>query len=120
MKNFQLVFSFLLFNLIDYCVLAFVVTPTPLARQPCLSLEPFAQLWNEKPNKNEEIDNLQEEINKLVEDPPMFSAWDAENFDEKALPVPLFTAQVVSLASIGVTAWIYYLAFNPPSNSPTP
>lgn len=118
MNSCQLLIAFM-FCTIDYVAFAFVVTPTPLARQHCWSLKPKTQIRNEKPN-DEEIDNLQEEINKLVEDPPMFSAWNEDNFDENALPIPLFTAQVVSLASIAFTVWIYYLAFNPPSNPPTP
>ena len=55
-------------------------------------------------------DELQSEINKLVEDPPMFSSWNEENFDSEALPIPIFTASLVAFASISFTGYLYYIA----------
>ena len=52
---------------------------------------------------------LQSEINKLVEDPPLLSSWNGDNFDENALPIPLFTATLVSFASIFFTGYLFYV-----------
>ncbi|KAL3943564.1 MAG: hypothetical protein SGBAC_002381 [Bacillariaceae sp.] len=98
---------------------AFVARSSATTRQQFRSLAPSTQIRSEQLNEEAE-DDLQKDLNKLTEDPPMWSAWSEENFDEKALPVPLFTAQIVSLASIGATVWIYYMAFTaPPANLPT-
>ena len=56
-----------------------------------------------------EAQKLQAEINKMVEEPPMFSSFNPDNIDGSALPIPTFTAIVVAAASIGFTAYLYYV-----------
>jgi hypothetical protein len=65
-------------------------------------------------DKDQDLDTeeLQSELNKLVADPPMFSGWNADNFDEDALPIPMFTATIVSLVSIAFTAYLFNIGIN--------
>ncbi|CAJ1933752.1 unnamed protein product [Cylindrotheca closterium] len=116
MKTFEIILL-LVCAIIDIQASAFVMRSSAIRKQS-RSLAPSTKIWNE--NLNEEAEDLQREINKLVKDPPMFSAWNDENFDENALPIPIFTAQVVTIASVAFTAWIYYLGFSAPTNPPMP
>jgi hypothetical protein len=61
----------------------------------------------EKTEDEIEAEELQEKLNKLTEEPPMFAAWDAEAFDESALPVPKFTAIIIAVGSIVGTYHLY-------------
>jgi hypothetical protein len=53
-----------------------------------------------------EAEKLQAELNKLTEDLPMFASFDANNMDQSAIPVPLFTAIIIAIGSL---YWTYYL-----------
>ena len=115
MKIFDIVLLLVLICAIDNRASAFVARSSAI-RQQSRSLAPSTQTRNEK--LDDEADDLQQDIDKLVQDPPMFSAWNDENFDENALPIPLFTAQIVTIASVAFTAWIYYVGFSAPTNPP--
>ena len=67
-----------------------------------------------------ETSELQSELNKIVEDPPMFAAWNPDNFDESALPIPTFTALIVSLASICFTIYLFDIGINGFPDAPNP
>jgi hypothetical protein len=49
----------------------------------------------------------------------MFSSWNEDNFDESALPIPMFTASLVSLASIGFTIYLFNIGINGFPDAPT-
>jgi hypothetical protein len=66
-----------------------------------------------------DAEELQSEINKIVDDTPMFSSWNEDNFDESALPIPMFTATLVSLASIGFTIYLFAIGINGFPDAPT-
>jgi hypothetical protein len=60
----------------------------------------------DKDQEELETQELQAELDKLVQDPPMFSSFNSDNFDEKALPIPMFTASIIGLGSL---VWTFYL-----------
>lgn len=66
--------------------------------------------WAEKDeatsDERAEAERLQSEINNIIAETPMFGSFDTENFDESALPIPTFTALIVTIVSLG---WTYYL-----------
>jgi hypothetical protein len=54
----------------------------------------------------DETQKLQAELDSLVKEPKMFASFDSENFNEDALPVPLYTSVVILIGSL---IWTYYL-----------
>ena len=67
---------------------------------------PLASNTDENPVESANAEELQLKLNKIVEETPMFGSFDADNFDESALPIPTFTALIVTMASL---AWTYCL-----------
>ena len=54
-----------------------------------------------------EPQDIQAQLDKLVEDTPMFSSFDSDRFDKEALPIPLFTAAVVTIGSLIFTYYLF-------------
>lgn len=67
---------------------------------------PLSSNTDENPVESAEAEELQLKLNKIIEETPMFGSFDTDNFDESALPIPTFTALIVTIASL---AWTYYL-----------
>lgn len=76
-------------------------------------------MFSEKDPQDFDAEELQSEINKIVESPAMFGSFNADNFDESALPVPIFTATLVSMASIGFTIYLFNIGINGFPEAPT-
>lgn len=77
--------------------------------------------WTTTQQEQEDLETqkLQSELDKLTQEPPMFASFDGDLVDNEALPVPAFTALIVSIGSL---IWTYYLfdlginGFAPPPN----
>jgi hypothetical protein len=59
-----------------------------------------------------DAEELQSQLNKITADTPMFSSWNEDNFDESALPIPMFTGLLVSLGSLGFTFYLFNIGIN--------
>jgi hypothetical protein len=66
----------------------------------------------DKDQEELETQELQAELDKLVAEPPMFSSFNSDNFDEKALPIPMFTASIIALGSLFCTFYLFNIGIN--------
>ena len=70
-------------------------------------------------NRKREIDQLQKELDAITAPPKtddqttaMFGSFDADRIDESKIPIPLFTAVIVLVLSLGVTFELYNIGLN--------
>lgn len=102
-------FCFLLLTLCQFHGIINAFTPeTTFRNGHTRQFQRYTQLRSIDNGQQDELDvqELQAEIDKIVDDPPMFASFNPENMDESALPIPTFTAAIVLIGSL---VWTYLL-----------
>jgi hypothetical protein len=60
----------------------------------------------------EEAQRLQKELDSMFERPTTFAGFNPDNFDEKEIPLPSFTATILLLLSVYVTYYMFDVGIN--------
>jgi hypothetical protein len=66
----------------------------------------------EEETAEEEAQRIQKDIDSMFERPSTFAGFNPDNFDEKEIPVPLFTATIFLLLSTYVTYYMFDVGIN--------
>jgi hypothetical protein len=66
----------------------------------------------EEETAEDEAQRLQKELDSMFERPSTFGGFNPDNFDEKEIPLPLFTATILLLLSVYVTYYMFDVGIN--------
>lgn len=72
----------------------------------------FLQAAGETEEDLLETQRLQTELDKLVQEPPMFAGYDPNLVDESKIPVGSFTATLVLIGSLIFTYYLFDVGIN--------